>query len=118
MKSQVKVYVHVQHRNILGFVEKDGVITCYTSEAETIQGLVYTSIPDWFPIAVISVDADNPVQTLAMFEHPVTHKVTLDTLAAQFPHFVRKDNVLLRHQPHTPSELDCGIEGGCREHVS
>lgn len=118
MKAQVKVYVHVEHRNILGFIEEDGVITCRTREAETIPGLVYTSIQDWFPIALIRVDADNPVQTLKNFEHPVTHKVTLDTLAAQFPNFVRKGNVLLGNLPHANLELDCGIVGGCCEHVS
>lgn len=118
MKSQTKVYVHVAHKNILGFTENDGVITCHTREAETIPGLVYTSIPDWFPIAVIRVDADNPVQTLENFEHQVTHKVTLDVLAAQFPHFIRKGNMLMQRRVDVNLELDCGMVGGCCEHVS
>ena len=118
MKTQVKVYVHVEHHNIRSFSEKDGVITCHTRRAHTIPGLVYTSIPNWFPIAVIRVEADNLNQLLENFEHPVTHKVTLDDLATQFPTFRRTGPLLVNPLRVVNDELDCGIEGGCRECVS
>lgn len=118
MKAKSKVYVHVEHHNIRSFSETDGVVTCHTRKAETIPGLVYTTIPGWFPIAVIRVDADNLNQVLENFEHPVTHKVTLESLAAQFPTFQRQGPLLVNPLRDVNLEVNCGIEGGCREYVS
>lgn len=116
MKSKVKVYAHVHHDNIVAFIEKGGVITCYTTEAETIPGLVYTSIPDWFPIAVVTVEADTLNQVLPQFEHVVTHKVTMDTLEKQFSKLTRIGNMLLQRS-NDRALMNTGVEGGC-EHVS
>ncbi len=97
MKPQVKVYVHVAHENILAFREEETGIYVHTTEAETIPGLVYTSIPGWYPIASIKVDNDNQNQKLPRYVGKVTHKVDMELLSKQFPAFIRQENMLLNH---------------------
>lgn len=105
MKPQAMVYVHVEHKNILAFREEADGIYIHTLQAETIPGLVYTSIPDWYPIASIKVDANNQNQVLDGYIGRVTHKVDLELLAKQFPGFNRSEDGRCLMQPVAPERM-------------
>lgn len=104
MKAKINAYIHVKHNAIVGFRNEEDGIYVDTLHAEIVEGLVYQSKPDWFPIQATKVEPAAPDTGVMLLGYSgrITYRIDMETLQKQFPNFVRKGKRLKNPTPVLP----------------